>query len=91
MKKEKLIIARKAKKISQNDIAIYLKISQTQYQKRESGKIKMTDLEWQRISNLLDVGVGEIYEEYIEQNTIDLKEEIQILREKINILEQKLA
>ncbi|MBW8522228.1 helix-turn-helix domain-containing protein [Chryseobacterium chendengshani] len=91
MKKEKLIIARKAKKISQNDIAIYLKISQTQYQKRESGKIKMTDLEWQRISKLLDVEVDEIYEDHIDINVISLKEELKILKEKIKILEQKLA
>jgi len=91
MKKEKLIIARKAKKISQTDIATYLKISQAQYQKRESGKIKITHLEWQRISKLLDVEFDEIYEEHIEQNTINLKEELQLLKEKIKILEQKLA
>jgi len=60
MKKEKLINARKAKKISQTDIATYLKISQTQYQKRESGKIKITDLEWKKISTLLDVEIEDI-------------------------------
>lgn len=91
MKKEKLIESRKAKKISQTDVATYLKISQTQYQKRESGKIKITDLEWQRISKLLNVEVDEIYEEHIEPNTINLKEELQILKEKIKILEQRLA
>lgn len=91
MKKEKLIKARKAKKISQTDIATYLKISQTQYQKRENGKIKISDLEWKKISKLLDIEVDEIYEEHIESNTIDLKEELQILKEKIKILEQKLA
>lgn len=90
MKKEKLIIVRKAMKISQTDIATYLKISQTQYQKRESGKIKISDYEWQRISKLLNVEVAEIYEEDTDQkNVINLKEELQILKEKIKILEQK--
>jgi transcriptional regulator with XRE-family HTH domain len=91
MKKKKLITVRKAKKISQTDVATYLKISQTQYQKRENGKIKISDLEWQRISKLLEVEVDEIYEEYVEPNTINLKEELQLLKEKIKILEQKLA
>lgn len=87
----KLITVRKARKITQADIATYLKISQTQYQKRESGKIKICPLEWQRISKLLDVEVYEIYEEHIEPITIGLKEELQILKEKIKMLEQKLA
>lgn len=91
MKKEKLIIIRKEKQISQADIATYLKISQTQYQKRESGKIKITDKEWQKISNLLNVEVDEIYEEHVESTTIDLQEELQILKEKISHLEQKLS
>lgn len=88
---KKLIAVRKARKITQADIATYLKISQTQYQKRENGKIKISDLEWKKISKLLDIEVDEIYEEHIESNTIDLKEELQILKEKIKILEQKLA
>lgn len=87
----KLITVRKASKISQADIATYLKISQTQYQKRESGKIKITDKEWQKISKLLNVEVDEIYEEHIKSTTIDLKEELQILKEKITNLEQKLS
>lgn len=91
MKKEKLIIIRKEKQISQADIATYLKISQTQYQKRESGKIKITDKEWQKISKLLNVEVDEIYEEHIKSATIDLQEELQILKEKITNLEQKLS
>ncbi|MCU7617412.1 hypothetical protein NZ698_09395 [Chryseobacterium sp. PBS4-4] len=43
--------------------------------------IKITDLEWQRITKLLDVEIEEIYEEHIEQNTINLKEELQLLKE----------
>lgn len=91
MKKEKLISIRKGKKISQTDIATYLKISQTQYQKRESGKIKITDLEWRRIAQLLEVFVEDIYEEDIlSSNHEDLKKELQSLKEKIKVLEQKL-
>ncbi|MDF2551632.1 MAG: hypothetical protein K0R77_907 [Chryseobacterium sp.] len=41
-----------------------------------------------RISILLDVEVDEIYEEHIESNRINLKEELQILKEKIKVLEQ---
>lgn len=33
-------------------MATYLKISQTQYQKRETGKIKISDSEWERIAPL---------------------------------------
>lgn len=92
MKKEKLITVRKAKKISQTDVATYLKISQTQYQKRESGKIKICNHEWQRISILLDVEVDEIFDEHIDSTkAVNLKEELQILKEKIKILEQKFA
>ncbi|WP_315057341.1 helix-turn-helix transcriptional regulator [Chryseobacterium indoltheticum] len=89
---KKLITVRKARKITQTDISTYLKISQTQYQKREKGKIKITHLEWQKISKLLDVEVDEIFEDHIDiTNAINLEEELQILKEKIKILEKRLA
>jgi len=90
--KNKLISLRKEKKISQADIATYLKISQTQYQKRESGKVKITEHEWKKIATLLDVSVDHIYENNIQ--TIDkntLREELELLKEKIKILEIKLT
>lgn len=91
MKKEKLMTARKAKKISQADVATYLKISQTQYQRREVGKIEISDQEWERIAELLNVPLKEIHEEsdnlLIERN---LTEELDILKEKIKILEMKI-
>lgn len=90
MKKEKLISIRKGKKISQTDIATYLKISQTQYQKRESGKIKITDVEWQRIAQLLEVQVEEIFDGNCEQtNENSLKEELNFLKERIKNIEEK--
>jgi len=92
MKKNKLIRLRKEKKVSQTDIATYLKISQTQYQKRESGKITMTEQEWNKIAILLDVTVDDIHENNNYQlDKKSLKEELEFLKEKIKILEQKLA
>lgn len=91
MKKAKLIVARKAMKMSQADVATYLKISQTQYQKRETGKVKITRLEWQRIAQLLDVSVAEIFEEHV-CRTIQksLREELEILKRKVKTLEEKV-
>lgn len=63
MKKNKLLITRKLKEISQVNMATYLKISQTQYQKRETGKIKISDSEWERIARLLNVNIEDIYED----------------------------
>ena len=79
---------RKAKKISQVNIATYLKISQTQYQKRESGKIRISDIEWKRIAYLLNVTVDDIYEDYVSDEK-NIMEEIIFLKEKIKSLEQK--
>lgn len=91
MKKEKLIQIRKEKKISQANIATFLKISQTQYQKRESGKIKISDEEWKRIAQLLEVEVEEIFDSNHEHtNEKSLKEELNFLKEKIRNLEEKL-
>ena len=92
MTNEKLISARKARKITQADIATYLKISQTQYQKREAGKIEISKQEWQNIAKLLDVSVEEIFDNNFEQtNEKSLKEEIMFLKEKIKTLEEKLS
>ena len=91
MKKEKLIQIRKQKKISQSDIATFLKISQTQYQKRESGKIKISDEEWKRMAQLLEVDVEEIFDSNSEHtNEKSLKEELNFLKEKIKNLEERL-
>lgn len=91
MKKEKLIQTRKAKKISQTDIATYLKISQTQYQKREIGKIKISDEEWKKMAQLLEVEVEEIFDSNPEHtNETSLKDELNFLKEKIKNLEERL-
>ena len=91
MKNKKLLLARKARKITQADIAVYLKISQTQYQKREVGKIEISAYEWMEISKLLGVSAEEIFEPYTVSSSIkyvDLQQEIEALKEKIRILEK---
>lgn len=82
---KKLIAVRKARKITQADIATYLKISQTQYQKRETGKIKISDQEWKDIARLLDVSVEEIFEEYANQYLV-LQKKIEILKLQLKAL-----
>ncbi|MDN3692469.1 helix-turn-helix transcriptional regulator [Chryseobacterium tructae] len=81
----KLIAVRKAKKMTQADIATYLKISQTQYQKRETGKIKISDQEWVDIARLLDVSVEEIFEEYTSQYLV-IQKKIEILKLQLKAL-----
>jgi len=91
MKKEKLIQIRKQKKISQANIATFLKISQTQYQKRESGKIKISDEEWKRMAQLLEVEVEEIFESNsLQTDKKNLKDELNFLKERIKNLEERL-
>ena len=48
--KHKLITARKEKNMTQNDMAELLFMSQSQYQRRERGEIRISDEEWVRIA-----------------------------------------
>jgi transcriptional regulator with XRE-family HTH domain len=66
--KTKLINTRKDKHFSQMSVAEYLKISPTQYQRKEKGEIKIFDEEWGKIAELLGVPVEEIKEDDIECN-----------------------
>jgi transcriptional regulator with XRE-family HTH domain len=91
MKNQKLFLARKARKITQADIAVYLKISQTQYQKREVGKIEISASEWLGISKLLGVCLEEIYEPYTISSTkryADLQQEVEALKQQIKNLKK---
>ena len=63
MIKNKLIRARKEKKFSQQDVAEFLSISQTQYLRKEKGEIGITEQEWDKIAKLLNVEVEEIKED----------------------------
>ncbi|HFK5584371.1 helix-turn-helix transcriptional regulator [Elizabethkingia anophelis] len=63
MIKNKLIQLRKSLRFSQQDIAEYLKISQTHYQRKETGSVYIKEEEWQKIASLLNVKVKDIMEE----------------------------
>lgn len=69
MVKNKLIRTRKEKKFSQQDIAEYLNISQTQYVRKEKGDVEISETEWEKIAKLLDVEITDIRED--ESNKIN--------------------
>lgn len=62
MVKNKLIQARNAK-YTQENMAKILHMTQSQYQRREKGDIKISDEEWERIAKALDTPVEDIKEE----------------------------
>ena len=62
MIKSKLIQARKDKRMTQNEVAGSIGMSQLQYQRRENGEIRISDNEWTRIAKVLDKDVDEIRE-----------------------------
>ena len=92
MIKNKLIRARKEKKFSQQDVAEFLSISQTQYLRKEKGEIGITEQEWDKIAKLLNVEVEEIKEE--ENGTLDqayTKKEASLLRKEMNKLSKNIG
>lgn len=64
MIKNKLIKARK-EKYSQQSMAKILHMTQSQYQRREKGDIKISDEEWERMAKALNTTVEDIKEEDI--------------------------
>jgi transcriptional regulator with XRE-family HTH domain len=67
----KLIAARKSKKITQTRMAEMLSMSQSQYQRRECGKIHISDEEWTSISHILNKNVQDIKEDDFKDACID--------------------
>ena len=63
MIKNKLINARKEKDMAQEVIAKLVYMSQSQYQRRERGEIRISDDEWVRIAKVLGKEVEDIREE----------------------------
>jgi len=61
--KTKLINTRKNKRFSQQDVATFLKISPTHYQRKEHGDTKIFDEEWEQIAKLFEVPVEDIKED----------------------------
>ena len=63
MIKQKLINARKERNLTQNELAIMVGMSQSQYQRREQGEIRVSEDEWGRIAKNLQKEVEDIKEE----------------------------
>lgn len=62
MEKIKLIERRKAKGFSQNIIAEKLCMDVSNYNRREKGQVKISLREWEKLSDILNVPIEEIYE-----------------------------
>jgi transcriptional regulator with XRE-family HTH domain len=62
MEKTKLIQARTRKGFTQQQLADLLCIDVSNYNRREKGQIKISNLEWEKIAKELQVNVEEIYE-----------------------------
>lgn len=71
MIKSKLISERKKKGYTQGQMADFIHISQSQYQRRERGEIKISEDEWGKLAKVLNVEVEDIKEEEIVQSIIN--------------------
>ena len=62
MEKQKLIDTRKTKGYSQEQMAKQLHMDVSNYSRREKGQVKIGNSEWEKLANILNVPVEEIYE-----------------------------
>ncbi len=62
MEKQKLIETRKSRGYSQEQMAKHLHMDVSNYNRREKGQAKITSTEWEKLANLLNVSVEEIFE-----------------------------
>lgn len=62
MKKENLSSLRKKKGLSQQQVSDLLNMDASNYQRRESGEKSISMDEWQKLAEILEVPLGEIYE-----------------------------
>lgn len=62
MVKNKLIAVRIEKGFSQKEMADRLYMDQSQYSRRENGNIRISEDEWEKLSQILDVPVEDIFE-----------------------------
>jgi len=62
MEKNKLFEARQAKGFSQLQIAEKLHMDHTSYQRREKGRVKIHITEWEKLAEILEVPLNEIFE-----------------------------
>ncbi|NML70018.1 helix-turn-helix transcriptional regulator [Chryseobacterium sp. RP-3-3] len=80
MKKEKLMQLRKEKGYTQQQMADVIATDVSNYNRRESGEVKMLRREWDKIARFLDVPVMEIYEGDIITKPIPVKNEAFYIR-----------
>ena len=62
MEKRKLIETRKAKKLSQTTVAEKLCMDVSNYSRREKGQVKISFNEWEKLSDILQEPIENIYE-----------------------------
>jgi transcriptional regulator with XRE-family HTH domain len=62
MEKNKLFVARKSKGFSQLQIAEKLHMDNSCYQRREKGLTKIHITEWEKLAEILEVPLNEIFE-----------------------------
>lgn len=62
MRKEKLYQVRKMKGYSQQQMSDFLNMDVSNYQRRESGEKSISGDEWQKLAEVLNVPLGEIFE-----------------------------
>ena len=72
MEQQKLSDARKAKGLTQNQMALKIAMEQTTYSRKERGKSPISDEEWHRFAKTLDIPVEQIKET---NNPFSLKNE----------------
>nr|WP_315186017.1 helix-turn-helix transcriptional regulator [uncultured Flavobacterium sp.] len=60
MKHEKLILARKSRGFTQDQMAQKIAMEQTTYSRKEIGKSSITEEEWKKIAKVLEVPMEEI-------------------------------
>jgi len=63
MEKTKLIEMRKAKRISQQQMADFLCMDVSNYNRRENGEVYIRREQWEKLAKILDVPLSEIYED----------------------------
>lgn len=105
MSKRKLILVRKKKGYTQQQVADFIATDVSNYSRKESGNVKIISDEWEKIARFLEVPVEEIYEpepissKYLEKLDDEkklrfyistLENENKQLREEIDILKLKM-
>jgi transcriptional regulator with XRE-family HTH domain len=62
MIKEKLIKTRKQRGYTQQQLADKLSMNKSNYNRREKGEINVSNVEWEKISEVLDVPIEDVYQ-----------------------------